>query len=166
MHTVPWLNKISITYPHNARIFQVSGFFFQMHPPFYDVTSRRQWLKLEVNSVPEYLICKYPKKGNSWIKTVWLWKKFKKSAKLKKILYTLNEILKQRDWILIRFTFYDHILTGFWKYSMPIAIRTMENNSPPPSINIKDIFFSNNMRRLHGHRTFTGLHDTFHQTVI
>lgn len=144
MHTVPWLNKISITYPHNARIFQVSGFFFSDAPAILwrnEQTSMvKTWSKQIAYCVPEYLICKYPKKGNSWIKTVWLWKKLKKSAKLKKILYTLNEILKQRDWILIRFTFYDHILTGFWTYSMPIAIRTMENN-PPPSIDIKDKFF-------------------------
>lgn len=76
---------------------------------------------------------------------------------MKKILYTFNEILKQRDWILIRFTFYDHILTGFWTYSMPIAIRTMENNPPPPPLISKINFFSNNMRRLHGHRTFTDM---------
>lgn len=135
MHTVPWLNKISITYPHNARIFQVSRIFFSDAPAILwrnEQTSMvKTWSKQIAYCVPEYLICKYPKKGNSWIKTVWLWKKLKKSAKLKKILYTLNEILKQRDWILIRFTFYDHILTGFWTYSMPIAIRTMENNSPP-----------------------------------
>lgn len=115
----------------------------------------KTWSKQIAYCVPEYLICKYPKKGNSWNKTVVV-KEIKKSAKLKKILYTFNEILKQRDWILIRFTFYDHILTGFWTYSMPIAIRTMENN-PPPSINIKDKFFSNNMRRLHGRRTFTDM---------
>lgn len=43
---------------------------------------------------------------------------------------------------------------------MPTAIRTMENKPPPLKWkdNIKDkLFFFYNMRRLHGHRTFTDM---------
>lgn len=73
-----------------------------MHPPFYDVTSRRQWLNLKVNGycVPEYLFRQYyPKKGNSCMDLRLVMKKNNKiSTKMKNSLFTdtINEILKPR----------------------------------------------------------------------